>query len=194
MARVLAQATTRASLMMRPTPEWRRFPRSVAPSSRDDPPSGAAEHTSGGAAEHIAEIHRTRSRSRGDNRVRVRPSSAAEYTTSGSAEYTSSDAAEHTSEHTSESWGRGDNRGCAYQTPWAHMRVSHRVQAVLDGIDEWVDGIARTRDDCADQVHSATEHVHHRSRSDGHYLSTMARSITAMTRAKVHGESRWQDI
>ena len=94
MARVLAQATTRASLMMRPTPKWRRFPRSVAPSSRDDPPSGAAEHTSGGAAEHIAEIHRTRSRSRGDNRVRVRPSSAAEYTTSGSAEYTSSDAAE----------------------------------------------------------------------------------------------------
>ena len=74
------------------------------------------------------------------------------------------------------------------------MRVSHRVQAVLDGIDEWVDGIARTRDGFADQVHSATEHVHHRSRSDGHYLSTMARSITAMTRAKVHGESWWQDI
>ena len=166
----------------------------VGPSSAaEHTSSAAAEHTSSGAAEHISESQSCRSRSRGDSRVHVGLNSASEHTASSAAEQTSSGAAEHTSEHASESWSRGYNRACAYQLPWAHMRGSHQVQAVFHRLDQWLDGIAPTLDDFADQVHGATEHVQGSSRSDGHYLSTMARSITAMTRAKIEGDPHWKD-
>jgi hypothetical protein len=82
-----------------------------------------------------------------------------------------------------------------YQSPWLHFHATS-LQEVLRGLD-MLSGVPpfSLREFKARTKHHVAKHVDSRSgRSVSHFLSTMARSITAMIRARDEGDSKWEDI
>ena len=81
---------------------------------------------------------------------------------------------------------------CAYQSPWRYLDVS-KLPQLLTQLSAWSDVIQYTRKEFADRVHVATEHMHGKSRSLGHYISAMSRALKAMMHSAAEESNEWED-